>query len=315
MLEQISGTGYTGGRVVHPDSLTVDYALESQAVTDVATAIGGQTATWRGRAAVVRMAGSSVEQYLLRRGRSFRWGGWGFLAAAQDVSANIRGCGGRLRNNNTGSVNVTFFQPGLTAVAVNGVVAPSAGSTAAIPPGESTVALLTAPTFGAGAATYVQGGRWATMSFDGQSTLIVKADLNEDYQREAFLRIDLGAHAGGAVDTTYLVLHAEETGGNACTLELSEVSNDMWAKAVTWESTRALSSGKVLDTVAAPAEGGRVAFDITRQVNALLTGTGDRLMSVRLRVLENGANNSVTFASPTHSLVDHRPGLHLTPNW
>ena len=55
-----------------------------------------------------------------------------------------------------------------------------------------------------------------------------------------------------------------------------------------------------------------MAFDVTGQVNTLLTGTGLRLMSVRLRVVENGANNSVTFASRTHSSVDHRPGLHLS---
>lgn len=315
-LQQISGPGYTGGRVAHPDGQTVDYALESQGDADVRTDIDGQgEATWRGRAAFVRMAGSSVEQYLLRRGRSFRWAGWGFTAS-QDVSANIRACGGKVRNNNTAAVEVTFFQPGLTAVAVNGVVPPGASATVVIPPGESTVALLTAPAFGAVADTYVQRGQ--TTSYGTHPTLIVKEDLNEYYKRETFLRFDLTGYAGGTVDAAYLVLYAEGAGGGACMVELVEELDNAWTEELKWaDSDRPTRFAEpALGKVAAPAKDGKVAFDVSDRVNAMLTAGGPRVLSLRIRVVDvvdqNATNNSVTFASNNHPTVTCRPGLHLS---
>ncbi|MCW3840855.1 DNRLRE domain-containing protein [Micromonospora yasonensis] len=306
-LSRITGAGWTGAQVTHPSGVT-DHACESRGTGTLTTA----GMSWRGLACLFRLSGGTPAYWLVRRGRTFTWDTFGFQSVA-DVSLAMRGLGGRIHNPNPGPTTVTFHHPGLTKVRLNGVPAAVTASgigwlSVTVPSGGATVELVTAAVLGPEADTYVRGGGYADDNYGGLTTMIVKADANADYRREAYLHLDLTG-VTGPVTLARLRLYAESTGGGACTLEAAQVAADWEETTLTWNNRP--TAATLPKTVATPTAGTVVDLDVTAAVNAVLSGS-DRKLAIRLRILEEGASNSVTFGTREHTDWRRRPVLELS---
>jgi hypothetical protein len=140
-MTRLSGAGYTGAIVAHPAGST-DYALESAG----ATTLSSHGATWRGLATHFRVGGGDLVHYLVRMGRSFRYGEEGF-SSSSPVSVHLADKVGRIVNRNSGPVAVTLRYPGISGATLNGSAATviSAGPgwvTINVPPGSRTVDII-----------------------------------------------------------------------------------------------------------------------------------------------------------------------------
>ncbi|SBT44009.1 CBM96 family carbohydrate-binding protein [Micromonospora auratinigra] len=306
-LDRVTGVGWTGVRVTHPSGVT-DHAGESRGTATVTTA----GVSWRGLACLFRLSGGTPAYWLVRRGRSLTWDSYGFQSTA-DVSLAMRGRGGRLHNPNAGPVTVTFLHPGLTKVRLNGVPAAVTATgigwlSVTVPAGSAAVELVTATPVAPVADGYVRAGVYAADSYGRLGTLVVKADANPDYRRESYLRFDLSGLTG-PVTLARLRLPVEATGGGACTLEVAQAATGWEETTLTWNSRP--SATTVLATVPAPVAGTVLDLDVTAAARAVLAGGGGPL-AVRLRIREDGANNSVTFGSREHTDWRRRPVLELS---
>ena len=139
-MERLAGDNYTGVRIAHRGGL-VDVAVESN---------GEDSMEWEGvelvaRAALVRLRNGDVDFYFLRRARRFAAAGALGFESEAEISAVIRGPGGRIRSPGTA---VTFtVADDETTVHLNGVPARVISRTPGrvtvdVPPGTYELAVI-----------------------------------------------------------------------------------------------------------------------------------------------------------------------------
>ncbi|MEX2581620.1 MAG: DNRLRE domain-containing protein [Verrucomicrobiales bacterium] len=144
-------------------------------------------------------------------------------------------------------------------------------------------------------------------NFGTDSWLFMKEVGGTDYDREAYLKFDLGALAGLAIDSAELVLHSGETDLDA-TGALDHVADDAWSEStVTWANR---PGPAVFRENWSPASDGVQRFDI----GSLVAGEAatDEVVSLRLRIVSQTNSGTVfKFASKESPKADERPELRV----
>ncbi len=112
-MARVSGTGYTGAKVTQGS--IEDYALEAAGTSQVTSG----NIIFQGLAAWYRLDSSTLTSYFVRKGNYFDDGSTPRVgySSVSDVSVYLNGAKGRIISP---SSDVTFYYPGITAVALEG---------------------------------------------------------------------------------------------------------------------------------------------------------------------------------------------------
>lgn len=309
----LSAPGYSGVRVG-----TLDYAVAG----DGADALSPPTAIFAGvtfntQAAVFRKTGPTVAdpvRWYMAKGFSLRDSAatpTGF-SSQQPVHLLVKNDRGALRS--TEKTAVSFFQPGRTGLLANGnlvastPIAAGAGFRVILEAGRHDLAFVSPVSVAPSADTYVNGGNQAASNFGASTTLLVKEDVNDNYDRRTFIRFDLAGLSGPAVRATLRLTPTMLGTAPGLEVKIMRVEDQAWDEtSVTWTSQPAHAdeietlSGLTLDEPA--------SVDVTAALNnALRSGA----TSLSLAVLISGppaANRFAAFASREHATPEARPAL------
>ena len=153
----------------------------------------------------------------------------------------------------------------------------------------------------------VNGGVSANLNFGTATTLTVKDDTSNDYDRKAFLRWDLSS-VTGTVYSAKIRLTPVSVGTNGIETGVAVSTNNAWTEAgITWNNQPGV--GKRFATWI-PGTNAPVEFMVTPQVLDALNG--DKQLSIQLYSLRNvGGAGIVTFASREAANASTRPQLIL----
>jgi hypothetical protein len=117
--------------------------------------------------------------------------------------------------------------------------------------------------------TYVRGGPYATTNYGTVSELIVKFSADAQYQREAYMMLDISDI--GPADFVHLRLFGRlsDTRATSMTSEIHSVSNTTWNElTMTWNSAAPLTSTKITSIVVSGTAGQWYDVDLTSFVQS-----------------------------------------------
>ncbi len=158
------------------------------------------------------------------------------------------------------------------------------------------------------ADAHVTGGVNAGTEYGTETTLMTKDDAGADFDRETFLRWDLGGVSGKIVQAK--VRLAGTTVGQAGNESYAAfVNDDTWGE-TTINFTNKPAAGKLFAQWL-PVAGQAVEFTVTPQVVDALLGD-DKLSLSILSTGAYGSNGIVNYASRENTTVANRPQLILT---
>ncbi|WP_200961453.1 CBM96 family carbohydrate-binding protein [Paenibacillus sp. Soil522] len=157
----------------------------------------------------------------------------------------------------------------------------------------------------------VRGGAYANNNYGADVTMTTKLSA-ADFTREAYFKFDLSGYAGSKVGSATVKLFAVSTGANVGTTEADFVDDDSWTESgITWNTKPA--SGAVLAAWPKPTAGRYVEFDVTDQLNAELTKSGDKKLSIRLSTLTSG--DGVDYSTKETAAAGNRPTLVIQSDY
>jgi hypothetical protein len=119
------------------------------------------------------------------------------------------------------------------------------------------------------ADAYVRGGSFAATSFGGVGEVIAKFSADQQYHREAYMKLDIGAVQPG--DTVRLRLFGQlsDTRASSVTTSIYAVSNTSWGETTLTWNNRPASGTTVLGTIVASGTSGQwYEVDLTSHVQA-----------------------------------------------
>ena len=225
---------------------------------------------------------------------SFASLGWLPIASGTNTTVRVMDLTSQTNRLTDGHLNIAVADGvGIDWVLLQLEVAPviTAGETSLTPVADATV----------------NGGVNANVNYGTATTLTVKDDSSNDYDRKAFLRWDLSS-VTGTVYSAKIRLTPVSVGTSGIETGVTVSTNDTWTEAgLTWNNQPVV--GKRFVTWI-PGTNGPVEFMVTPQVLDALNG--DKLLSVQLYSPRNvGGAGIMDFASREATNVSTRPQLIL----
>jgi len=156
------------------------------------------------------------------------------------------------------------------------------------------------------ADAFVRGGSYATNNFGTSLTLDLKDDPNPSYNREAYVRFNVG----GLTNTplTMLWLMPVSAGTPVPGLAIETLVNDNWTESgITWNNQPA-ENGTVVANLTNYAVGTPILVDLTTAVQS--AAAADGLLSMRLLLTTPSIN--VSLGSRWQSVITNQPLLLVT---
>jgi hypothetical protein len=161
------------------------------------------------------------------------------------------------------------------------------------------------------ADTYVVGGTNADNSYGGNTTMLVKEDTNDSYDRRSFVRFDLSAYEKEPVLRATMRLMPTAIGtSTGFTASVLLVPDNLWDEStLTWNTKP--SGTDELGTFTDPAVYAPVDLDLTSAINEALLG--DQKISVTVEAInEPSGSRYANFATKEYtSNTAYRPTLFV----
>ncbi|WP_269539033.1 DUF7594 domain-containing protein [Cerasicoccus fimbriatus] len=147
------------------------------------------------------------------------------------------------------------------------------------------------------ADAYVRNGSYANTNHGLASSLWVKADASDEYNRRIFLRFDLSGYSGSITSATLSLMPNTVGSGIANTdLQAYLVSNDSWAETgITWNNQPGYST--LLDTISGSTIQNGVAVEFDLSSAASSEQSGDGALSIVIVSTSAGSDRYVVFDS------------------
>lgn len=220
--------------------------------------------------------------------------------------------------HSTGRTAVSFFQPGRTGLLANGNLAASApidgetGFRVVLEAGQHDLAFVSPVSVAPAADAYVNGGNQAARNFGTATALLVKEDVNDSYDRRAFLRFDLTGLSAPAVRATLRLTPTTLGAAPGLVVKILRIDDQPWDEtSLNWNNQPA--SADEIGTLPGLTLNEPAGVDVTAALNdALRSGA----TSLSLAVLVSGPPGSdrfAVFASREHATPGARPALLVLP--
>jgi hypothetical protein len=160
------------------------------------------------------------------------------------------------------------------------------------------------------ADAYVRGGTYATTSFGSMAEIVAKFSADANYQREGYLKLDIGAVQPGNTVTLRLFGNLSDTRAASVTTQIFAVSNTSWGETTLTYNNKPTSETTVLGTITVSGTAGQwYQVDLTSYAQAQ-RAAGQTTIAIALK---NPVDTLpyVTFRSRQSST--NRPELVITP--
>jgi hypothetical protein len=157
---------------------------------------------------------------------------------------------------------------------------------------------------------FVRGGSFASTNYGAELNLQAKDDSNSSYDRESYLKFNLGS-ISSAVSDAKLKLKVTNGGSDAATttFDVLLVPTDTWSQgSLTWNSKPATST--LLGSFTGAPIGSTIEVDVTGGVNSQLA---DGTLSLAIVSTQTGSQRWIDFASSEVTTAADRPTLVITP--
>jgi hypothetical protein len=157
---------------------------------------------------------------------------------------------------------------------------------------------------------YVRGGTYGSTNYGSDTTLSVKNDANDSYDRQSYLKFNLGSVAA-SVSSARLKLKVAGTDLDTATTnyQVYLVANDAWSEStLTWNTRPATST--LLASFSNVSLGQVLDLDLTSAVNGQLA---DDVLSLAIVQVEAGSKRLIGLASSESTTAADRPSLVITP--
>jgi hypothetical protein len=171
----------------------------------------------------------------------------------------------------------------------------------------TTPSVLTTTRVPVGDDSYVRGGSFATTNYGRGSLMQVCNNTNEQYQRDAYLRVPLGAVTTG-VDNAILRINARTWNGSASPMALYATESGWTQDALTWTNRPLPSPVALREFIIASGTSTWYELDVTASVAAARRSGAQAVSFVIRQIQRNGPVAYVN--SREHS--EFRPELVIT---
>jgi hypothetical protein len=211
---------------------------------------------------------------------------------------------------------VTFYEPGYAGVLLNGQLAASVGISGGfrctVPAGEYDLTCISpSDVILSEADTFVQGGTNTDTSYGTNTSMMVKDNPDDNYDRRSFVRFELSSITSAVSHAALRLVPTSVGSDSALTVQVLLVPDNTWNESTLTWSTQP-SGTTVLATLDGFMPGAPVFVDLTSAVNTARPLADQKLSLVLIVNSPPASARYAQFATKEYTgNAEYRPALQI----